>query len=327
MVVNKKALLVTPGEPAGIGPDITCQAAMQSLPRSVVAVANQEMLARRAHMLGLDLQLEPYQQDHHALHKPGVLPVLDVPMSEPEQLGKPQVAHASYLLACLDQSIDLCMQGDFHAVVTGPVQKASIMASGAHFMGHTEYFAERTHTETVVMMLASPRMRVALHTTHIPLREVMDHIEISALNRTLDILVSSLKNRYQIKNPRVHVCGVNPHAGEGGYLGTEDQAIIGKVISDWQQKGVDIRGPVSADTAFHSRHLVGVDAVLAMYHDQGLPVIKAQDFGDTVNVTLGLPMIRTSVDHGVALDLVGQGRASCQSLVAAIRHADGLKVE
>lgn len=322
--MSKPALLVTPGEPAGIGPDIVCLAAMQTLPRSVVAVASMTLLERRAALLQLPLKLENYDPEKHRVHRPGYLPVIDLPMESHETIAQPQVKHVGYVLECLNYAISGCMRGDFHGVVTGPVQKAIIMASGVHFQGHTEYFAQRTHADSVVMMLASPRMRVALHTTHVPLSQVMLAITEEHLHTTLETLTESLRRMYKIKKPRIHVCGLNPHAGEGGHLGHEDQAIIAKVIACWRQKGEDIRGPVSADTAFHPKHLIGVDAVLAMYHDQGLPVIKAQDFGDTVNVTLGLPIIRTSVDHGVALDLAGKGKASCQSLVTAIRHADTL---
>lgn len=324
--MRKLTLLVTPGEPAGIGPDIMCQAAMQPLPRAVVAVANEELLRRRAAMLQLPLKIESYDKLRHQAHRPGCLPVINQPLVGVETIGIPKVEQVGYVLECLNFSIAASMRGDFHGTVTGPVQKAIIMSSGIHFPGHTEYFAQRTHADSVVMMLASPRMRVALHTTHIPLAQVMNAITPERLNKTLTTLVHSLYDMYQIKKPRIHVCGVNPHAGEGGHLGEEDEQVIAKVIAEWRQRGEDIRGPVSADTAFHPKHLVGVDAILAMYHDQGLPAIKAQDFGDTVNVTLGLPMIRTSVDHGVALDLAGRGKASCQSLVTAIRHADMLNV-
>ncbi len=235
--------------------------------------------------------------------------------------GKPEVENASYVLSTLDRAIDGCLSGEFSAMTTGPVNKAIINQSGIEFMGHTEYIAKRCGNAFPVMMLASPKLRVILVTTHIPLSEVPGSITAERLIRVLSLAHQDLIERFKITQPRLLLCGINPHAGEHGYLGDEEQDIVSPVVRELAKSGMDILGPVAADTAFTSSSLRDIDAVVCMYHDQGLPVLKSQGFGDIVNITLGLPIIRTSVDHGTALDIAGTGKASDSSLMAAVEYA------
>lgn len=321
------ALLITPGEPGGIGPDIVCHIAQQSLPFPICAVANAAMLQERAHTLGLRLNLQHCTVDDiPAIPSPaGTLNVISVPLDSPAEPGSAKPEHGAYVLRSLDIATDACLAGSGAALVTGPINKASIIDAGfSTFTGHTEYLAERCNVERVVMMLASDTLRVALATTHLPLSQVSAAITKESLEQTLRILHSDLAHRFAIEQPEISVCGLNPHAGEQGHLGAEEINTIEPVCEKLRSEGMLVNGPLPADTAFTPRALDGVHAVLAMYHDQGLPVIKHADFGSTVNITLGLPIIRTSVDHGTALDIAGSGTADESSLKAALQCAQRL---
>ena len=315
-------ILITPGEPAGIGPDLVLRLAQENWAAEIVAVCDPQLLRTRALELGLpiafddaDLSLPP------EMHEAGSLNVLPVAMAAPAVAGALDVANASYVLETLRTAVSACRAKQAHAMVTGPVQKSVINDAGQEFSGHTEFLASLTHTRTPVMMLVAGRLRVALVTTHLPLRSVASAITKRRLQRTLRVLHTDLRNKFGIENPRILVCGLNPHAGEGGHLGREEIEVITPVLDEMREAGMDLIGPLPADTLFVPERLADADAVLAMYHDQGLPVLKHAGFGEAVNVTLGLPIIRTSVDHGTALDLAGTGRADVGSLHAAVEMA------
>ena len=310
-------LLYTPGEPAGIGPDLILQLAHQSAPLPLV-VADPDLLAARALKLGLAVELhacaslEEFSTDDRRLQ------VLPVKLAAPATPGRLDATNAGYVLETLRTATALCMEApDRRALVTGPVHKGVINEAGIPFTGHTEFLAQLTHG-TPVMMLACPNLRVALATTHLPLRAVADAITQERLEQVLTILHGDLRRRFGIADPHILVCGLNPHAGEGGHLGTEELEIIAPTLERLRQRGMSLIGPLPADTLFTPRHLKKADAVLAMYHDQGLPVLKHLGFGNAVNITLGLPMVRTSVDHGTALELAGSGEAETGSLRAAL---------
>lgn len=315
-------IALTPGEPAGIGPDLCVQLSRSPAPAALVAIADPELLQSRAERLGLALELRefnpaaPPEPD-----PPGRLTVLPVRLAAPVSPGRPDPANARYVLDCLDRAVAACLAGDCAALVTGPVQKSVINAAGIAFSGHTEYLAERAGGGRPVMMLTCPGLRVALATTHLPLREVPDALTPARLEQVIRILDRELRARYRIRAPRILVLGLNPHAGENGHLGREEIEVISPVLARLRAAGLHLEGPLPADTAFTPRRLEAADAVLAMYHDQGLPVLKHRGFGRAVNVTLGLPLIRTSVDHGTALDLAGTGRADPGSLRAALDEA------
>lgn len=311
-------LVLTPGEPAGIGPDLTVLLAKQALPCELVVIADPELLQQRAAQLGVALQIESF--DAAQPHQAGCLSVAPVQLAEPAQCGQLNPANAAYVLECLRVAVELCQSGRCQALVTGPVHKGIINEAGIPFSGHTEFLAELTGGYPV-MMLTAPGLRVALVTTHLPLRQVADVITQPLLERVLSILHRDLITRFGIANPRILVCGLNPHAGEGGHLGREEIEIIEPVLAQLRRQGLDLRGPLPADTLFLPKYLEQADAVLAMYHDQGLPILKHLGFGQAVNITLGLPLIRTSVDHGTALDLAGTGRVDMGSLRAAIDAA------
>jgi 4-hydroxythreonine-4-phosphate dehydrogenase len=318
-------LLLTPGEPAGIGPDLVLiLAASQRLPAQLVAIADPAMLSERAEALGLNLafHLVDPEQPFGGVLRRDALNVLPLELAEAVQPGQPSSANARHLLNALDIAIGHCQEGRADALVTGPLNKAVVAHADADFRGHTEYLAEACQVKRVVMMLAAPGLRVALATTHLPLRDVADAINAEDLHLTLDIILADLKARYAIHDPCIKVCGLNPHAGEDGLLGSEEQRIIAPVINQKRAQGFDVRGPYPADTVFNPPHLADADLVLAMYHDQGLPVLKHMGFGKAINVTLGLPIIRTSVDHGTAFDLAGTGKADPNSLLAAIHEAE-----
>jgi 4-hydroxythreonine-4-phosphate dehydrogenase len=319
-------LLYTPGEPAGIGPDLCVLVAQQSHPFELVAVADPAVLEQRAAALGLFLRCEAYDGSVPPRPSaPGRIAVLPVSLAAPAVAGRPDTANAAYVLRTLERAVAECVAGRASALVTGPVHKAVINDAGVPFSGHTELLAELTGGEPV-MMLACPGLRVALVTTHLPLAAVPAAITAPRLERVIRVLHRDLVRRFGLPAPRILVCGLNPHAGEGGHLGREEIEVIGPVLERLRGEGLRLSGPVPADTAFTPPRLAGADAVLAMYHDQGLPVLKHLGFGRAVNVTLGLPIVRTSVDHGTALDLAGTGRADPGSLLEALALAARLAV-
>jgi 4-hydroxythreonine-4-phosphate dehydrogenase len=290
--------------------------------QQLVAIADPELLQQRARQLGLPLTLIPYDPSRRpATAPPTQLAIAPVSLPVTATAGQLEAANAPYVLECLRRAVSGCQSEEFAAMVTGPVHKGIINDAGLPFTGHTEYLAGLTGTRRVVMLLAAPGLRVALATTHLPLREVAEAISRENLRTTLTILAQDLQRRFGIPRPRIGVLGLNPHAGEGGHLGQEELETIIPVIKELRQGGMDLIGPLSADTAFSPQLLGQTDVFLAMYHDQGLPVLKYHGFGQAVNVTLGLPIIRTSVDHGTALELAGKGQAQTSSLEAAIATA------
>ena len=312
-------IAVTPGEPAGIGPDLVIQAAQLDRQTPWVVLADSEMLQQRADDLGLTLTLDENldSPSTKACH----LTMLHTPLSQPVVAGELNLANAGGALAALDRAIDGCIGGQFSALVTGPMQKSVLMDAGFDFSGHTEYLAKRSSVDDVVMMLASDAMRVALATTHIPLTSVSEQLTQSILEQRLRILRLAMQTQFGLSNPRIVVCGLNPHAGEAGHLGREEIDVIEPVCQRLQREGWSLNGPLPADTVFTSKYLNAADAVMAMFHDQGLPVLKYSGFGNAVNITLGLPFVRTSVDHGTALDLAGTGKADLGSFLAAVAAA------
>ncbi len=320
--MNHQRIAITSGEPAGIGPDILIQLAQRQLLAAPVAIADPELLHQRAKQLELPLKLHPFDKQTSNPPLPGgALYYLPVQLAAPCQAGVLDPKNAHYVLETLNAAVAGCQQGDFSAMVTTPVQKSVINDAGIGFSGHTEYLADLTGTPKVVMMLATEGLRVALATTHLPISKVSEAITRDNLKQVIEILDRDLKAKFAIAKPRILVCGLNPHAGEGGHLGREEIEIITPVLDQLRQQGVDLHGPLPADTLFTPKYLKNADAVLAMYHDQGLPVLKYQGFGKAVNITLGLPIIRTSVDHGTALDLAGTGQANSGSLEVAIGYA------
>jgi len=315
-------LALTPGEPAGVGPDLLITTVQQPQQVELVAFADPELLRQRAKQLGLPLSLIPFDPDQPALARAaGELLVYPIMLSQPVVPGQLDQGNAKYVLETLDAAIAACQSGLCDGMVTGPVQKSIINDAGFVFSGHTEYLAAKTESINVVMMLATEELRVALATTHLPLRQVADAITPELLCQVIGILHHDLQQKFGISEPTILVCGLNPHAGEGGHLGMEEIEIIEPVVAQFQELGVKLVGPLPADTLFTTKHLQQADAVLAMYHDQGLPVLKYQGFGRAANITLGLPIIRTSVDHGTALDLAASGTADKGSLETAIRVA------
>jgi len=314
-------LVLTPGEPAGIGPDLVVQLAQQDLPTDLVIIADPQLLLQRAKLLALPLTLVNYSATAPANNKKSQLTILPVPLAKTPECGVLMSENVPALLQTLQRATSGCLTGEFSALITGPVHKGIINQAGIKFSGHTEFLAQATHTPHVVMLLQSKQLRVAMVTTHLPLRAVAQAITPELLQQTLEILYNSLQKQFKVTKPRVLVCGLNPHAGENGYLGNEELTIITPTLEKMRARGMDLIGPVPADTAFIAQNLQHIDAVLTMYHDQGLPVIKYSDFEQAVNITLGLPFVRTSVDHGTALELAGTGQASAQSLLAAIYAA------
>ena len=312
-------LVVTPGEPAGIGPELCLALAESKWSERIVIIADPDLLTQRASILSKHIPLCEYGSRPNS----GKLTVLSQPLVKPVVCGKPNPSNAQSLLDALNRAVDGCISGEFGALITGPIQKNVINEAGIPFTGHTEYLAELTGTELPVMLLAVEGLRVALATTHLPISKVPDAITTSRIINVLEVINADLVAKFHIANPEIIVCGLNPHAGDGGYLGTEDYEIIKPAIDQCVAKGLKVRGPLPADTAFTPAAGYS-DAILAMYHDQGLPVIKHAGFGRVVNITLGLPIIRTSVDHGTALDIAGQGTANPSSLFAAIELADTL---
>jgi len=317
-------LAITPGEPAGIGPDLCVRIAQRDWASELIAVADPALLAARAEALGLPLQLTVWDSAAGATaHRAGALKIRPASLSGPAQPGRLDPANAGYVTETLTMACDGCLSGLFDAMVTGPVHKGVINDAGLPFSGHTEFLAERCGADPV-MMLVAPGLRVALATTHLPLARVSRAITPEVLTRVLDTLDRELRTRFGIGQPRILVCGLNPHAGEGGHLGREEIEIIEPTLAKLRAAGLDLTGPLPADTAFVAPRLAQADVVLAMYHDQGLPVLKHLGFGRAVNVTLGLPIIRTSVDHGTALDLAGTGLGDTGSLEAAVACAEDM---
>lgn len=321
-----KKIALTAGEPAGIGPDIIAQFATSTSPHQRIVFTDPELLFSRAKNIGIDLILNEFDSAKAAYpQQANELDYVAIPLSDTVIAGTLDSANANHVLNSIKTATEYCLAGKTDALVTGPIQKSIINDSGlhvhGHFSGHTEYLAELANTQQVVMMLTSENLRVALATTHLPLRDVHLHITQESLTKTLQILHHDMVQRYGITQPRIAVCGLNPHAGEAGHLGDEEINIIEPVIESLCKQGMHLTGPWSADTLFTPNRLSEYDVVLSMYHDQGLPVLKHQGFGNAINVTLGLPFIRTSVDHGTALSLAGTNRASCSSLFAAFNEA------
>lgn len=310
-------LYVTSGEPAGIGPDICLGLADRIDERPIVVLADLEMLKQRAEILKLNIELIEYNGQIESADQ-GQLYIEHVPLNQAVVLGELNSQNSAYVLEQLRRSADYAMSGKSVGVATAPVQKSVINDAGIHFSGHTEYYQEFAGVNRVVMMLATKTLRVALATTHLPLRDVADAITKARLHQVIDILIHDLKTKFKINHPRILVCGLNPHAGEGGYLGHEEIDTINPVLEDYRAQGIHISLSMPADTLFTPENLKNADAVLAMYHDQGLPVLKSQGFGEAINITLGLPFIRTSVDHGTALSLAGTGLAKGSSLHVAV---------
>jgi 4-hydroxythreonine-4-phosphate dehydrogenase len=321
-MIQPQRVVITPGEPAGIGPDLVVQLAQLDWPVELVVCADETLLTNRAAMLGLPLTLLPYDASQTPVaQKAGTLTLLPVTLQAPVIPGTLNVLNGPYVVETLARAGDGSTEGEFAALITGPVQKSIINDAGIAFTGHTEFFEERSHTRKVVMMLATEELRVALATTHLPLKAISDAVTPDLLREIITILHHDLRTKFGIREPHILVCGLNPHAGEGGHMGMEEIDTIIPVLEEMRAKGMNLSGPLPADTLFQPKYLDHADAVLAMYHDQGLPVLKYQGFGRAVNITLGLPFIRTSVDHGTALELAGQGKANVGSFITALNLA------
>ena len=321
-------IALTPGEPAGIGPDLTVLLAQQQRTEHIIAIADKNLLLSRAQQLQLPLDVHDYSNDDSDVtQKAGSLSVLHVPLKTASIAGTLNPDNARYVLATLDQAIDGCTDKQFAAMVTAPLHKGVINDAGIAFTGHTEYLAERTNSEPVMMLAAetaSGPLRVALATTHLPLSGVPSALTRTVLKRALTVLNQDLIHRFQIQQPRILVAGLNPHAGESGHMGREEIDVIEPVLNELRAEGMHLIGPLPADTLFTPQHLSKADAVMAMFHDQGLPVLKYAGFGEAINITLGLSIIRTSVDHGTALDKAGTGNIDSGSLHAALTLASKL---
>lgn len=317
---NTQRILITPGEPAGIGPDILIQIAQQKWNAELIAVCDPDLLIRRATLLNLPFRPIPFDINQFTAHQPGSLTIIPVKMKVPAIPGKLNPANVSYVLDCLDIATDYALTHGM-PLATGPIQKSIIQEHDPHFMGHTEFLAKKCHAEQALMLFVAKTLKVALATTHIPLAKVPQAITTASLIKTIRLLHSELQKKFALKNPTLLVSGLNPHAGEHGHLGHEEQEIIEPAIKLLQNENIKVIGPLPADTIFTGKYLKNCDAILVMYHDQGLPVVKYLGFGEAVNVTLGLPIIRTSVDHGTALDIAGTLHADASSLVSAINLA------
>jgi len=322
-------MVLTSGEPAGIGPDLCLQIAQHTHARPIVVMADIALLEQRADQLNLPITLhavESRAQPQSLQQSPGHLNVLHIPLRAPCHPGQLNVDNAHSVLQQLEQASAGCQAGNFSALVTCPAQKSVLNDADIPFTGHTEYFAQQANIEKVVMMLATSSLRVALVTTHLPLKDVPAAITKDNVRKTLSIVNHALKQQFGIQNPRILICGLNPHAGEDGHLGSEEIDVIIPVIEELKSQGLQLIGPLPADTLFTPKVLQQGDVVVAMYHDQGLPVLKSQDFGEAVNITLGLPYLRTSVGHGTALDLAATGKADPSSLLAALRLTEKILV-
>lgn len=314
-------LAITSGEPAGIGPDVCLQLAARPARHNAVVLGDIDMLTQRARQLGLRLDFVHWRPGKTAQFGDGELPVKAVSCVEPPVCGQLNTANSPYVLQLLDQAIEGTVNGEFSAIVTAPVQKSVINEAGVPFSGHTEYLQQKAGVDQVVMMLATEGLMVALATTHLPLRAVPDALTQDLILSVTRVLHASLRHRFGLSDPRILVCGINPHAGENGHLGDEEITTLVPALETLRAEGMTLLGPMPADTLFTEKVLQNGDVVLAMYHDQGLPVLKYKGFGDAVNITLGLPFVRTSVDHGTALDIAGTGRANPGSLETALEYA------
>ena len=315
-------LIITAGEPAGIGPDICLTLARQRPACHLAVIADANVLQQRAAQLGLAVKMNVVTDPGAGVtNEPGILNIISIPAAETVTPGQLDAGNSRYVLQSIETAVQLCLDKQFDAVVTAPVHKGIINQAGFAFTGHTEYLQQLTHAPSPVMMLATEGLRVALVTTHAPLRAISDMITTDRIRRTVDIVWHELQRDFGIHQPRLLVCGLNPHAGEDGHLGREEIDIIIPALEQCRQQGMSIQGPLPADTLFIPKYLEHCDAVIAMYHDQGLPVLKYKGFGQAINITLGLPIVRTSVDHGTALELAGSGRADAGSLIAAVDTA------
>jgi 4-hydroxythreonine-4-phosphate dehydrogenase len=320
----KKPLVVTSGEPAGIGPDLCLALAASSWKNRIVVVADPDMLAERAQLLGVDVHLRNYERD--SSDRESGLRILPQALAKPAVCGSLDPGNSQSLLDGLERAVNGCLSGEFSALVTAPLQKSVINDAGIEFFGHTEFLANLTSTETPVMLLVAGGLRVALVSTHMPLSKVPAYLTHERITAVIRVLHADLQQKFAIAKPRILVCGLNPHAGEGGHLGTEERDVIVPAVRTCQEENINVVGPLPADTVFAP--VAGpADAILAMYHDQGLPVLKYAGFGRAVNVTLGLPIIRTSVDHGTALDIAGKGTADAGSMLAAVELAAQLAMK
>jgi len=322
-----KPIVITPGEPAGIGPELAIELVQTKQSQPMIFMADKYLMAQRAQEIGRPLDIiewdeRPISGQPFPDTPAGTMVIQHTPLQVDCQTGQLNPANAHYVLACLDLAIDGCLDDRFSAMVTGPLHKGVINDAGIPFSGHTEHLQLRCQVDKVVMMLASPRMRVALATTHLPLADVPKNISFASLSEVSKILINDLQQKFGIQKPRILVSGLNPHAGENGHMGREEIDVIQPVMESLKNLQAELIGPLPADTLFNKKYLENADAVLAMYHDQGLPVLKFDGFGESVNITLGLPMIRTSVDHGTALDLAGSGTADIGSLKTAIQVAE-----
>jgi 4-hydroxythreonine-4-phosphate dehydrogenase len=318
-----KRIIVTAGEPAGVGPDLVLALSQSSWPHQVVVSADKQMLSDRANRLGLSVELIDYDKNSSPQpQRAGTLVVEHIPVKETTIAGELTEQNGHYVLATLERATQGCMSGEFDAVVTGPVHKGVINRAGVAFSGHTEFFAEKSNTPLVVMMLATEGLRVALVTTHLPLAYISKAVTAERLESIIRILHSDLVEKFAIADPKIYVCGLNPHAGEDGCLGDEEIRTISPTLDKLRtEDGFKLFGPLPADTIFNQKYLEDADTILGMYHDQVLPVLKYKGFGRSVNITLGLPFIRTSVDHGTALDLAGTGQVDTGSFQTALKQA------
>lgn len=315
-------LALTVGEPSGIGPDLAVALAQHAQSSQIVAVCDPDLLKRRAEQLGVSLTIKLFDQANRSPAKAGEIWVSPMPLAEQEQAGQLNPANGQYVLDTLSHAAQGCLDGIYDAMVTAPVHKGVINEAGVPFTGHTEFLEEYTGAKRVVMMLATNGLMVALVTTHLPLKDVPAAITPERLEQIIRVLDADLKQYFALPNARILVCGLNPHAGEGGHMGKEEIDVIEPTLAKLRAQGIELSAPLPADTLFTNKVLQGGDAVLAMYHDQGLPVLKFKGFGQAANITLGLPIIRTSVDHGTALDLAGTGNADGGSLLTAIQYAE-----
>ncbi|WMY97142.1 MAG: 4-hydroxythreonine-4-phosphate dehydrogenase PdxA [Arsenophonus sp.] len=323
MIFTKKninRIIITPGEPSGIGPDILIQIAQYNWPMQLVVCADPDLLKSRAKLLNLKLKIYPPNLKNKT-QSAKTLAVLPIKLTVPVVPGQLDKKNSIYVIETLRRACDGCISGEFSGLVTGPIHKAIINDAGIAFTGHTEFLAKRSNVKKVVMMLTTKKLKIALATTHIPLKEVPRAITFKKLQETIYILHKELKSKFKIQIPKIYVCGLNPHAGEYGYIGNEEIEIIIPLIKKLRYEGLKVYGPFSADTLFQEKYLNKADVILSMYHDQGLPVLKNKSFNHAVNITLGLPFIRTSVDHGTAIELAGTKKANINSFICALKLA------